>query len=67
MEKLQKSEDKTIYITDRSSPDKIRLMMNMSKKMFKKGVGILYRKGLVELEANCIVLKEIPEEENTEA
>lgn len=57
MEKLEKSEDRVLYLTDRSEPEKIRQIMNMSKKMFKKGVGILYKKELIELEADCIRLK----------
>ena len=36
--KLEKSDNKTLYLTDNSDPEAIRLTLNMSKKMFKKGV-----------------------------
>lgn len=54
--KLQKSENGKLYLTDNSDPDKIRQMMNMSKKMFKRGVGILYKKGIIDLKKDFIVL-----------
>jgi predicted RNA-binding protein (virulence factor B family) len=56
--KLEKSDNKTLYLTDNSDPEAIRLTLNMSKKMFKKGVGMLYKGGIIELEMDRIFLKE---------
>lgn len=56
LSKLQKSEDGRLYLTDNSEPDKIRQMMNMSKKMFKRGVGILYKKNMIDLKREFIEL-----------
>lgn len=58
LNKLQKSENGRLYLTDNSKPDKIRQMMNMSKKMFKRGVGILYKKGVIDLKKEFIELVE---------
>lgn len=55
--KLQKSDNGKLYLTDNSDPEKIRQMMNMSKKMFKRGVGILYKKGIIDLKKDFIELK----------
>ena len=35
--------EKTIYLTDNSSPEDIRETMGMSKKTFKQAIGKLYR------------------------
>lgn len=58
LEKLEKSDNKTLFLTDSSDPDAIRLTLNMSKKMFKKGVGMLYKNELIEIENDRIILKE---------
>jgi hypothetical protein len=58
LEKLEKAENKTLFLTDGSDPEAIRLTLNMSKKMFKKGVGMLYKNNLIELEIDRIILKE---------
>lgn len=39
-------------LTDKSSPDLIREQLGMSKKTFKKAVGILYKQRLIQLEAD---------------
>ncbi len=57
LEKLENSDSKALFLTDNSDPEIIRQLLNMSKKMFKKGVGILYRQGLIELEIDRIRLK----------
>ena len=43
---------------DKSSADQVQKMLGMSKKIFKKGVGGLYKAGLVELTDGGIRLKE---------
>ena len=42
---------------DKSDPDRIRKALKMSKKLFKKGVGILYREGKIDLEDSGIRLR----------
>lgn len=43
---------------DGSSPDQVRQLLGLSKKLFKKGVGGLYKAGLVELSDQGVRLKE---------
>jgi len=38
-----------INLTDNSSPEEISAMLNMSKKTFKKSIGILYRQQLINI------------------
>ncbi len=38
-----------IKLTDNSSPEEISAMLNMSKKTFKKSIGILYRQQLINI------------------
>ena len=45
-----------INITDKSSPDKIYQEFKMSKKNFKKAVGALYKKRLIKIERDKIIL-----------
>jgi len=52
---LQKHNGK-ISLTDNSSPDKIKDELAMSKKQFKKALGVLYKSKKVILEPNCVVL-----------
>ena len=47
LEKLKESPDGTISVTDKSSPDSIRLHLNMSKKSYKKALGSLYKQKLI--------------------
>lgn len=42
--------------TDKSDPDEIRIAFGISKKLFKKAIGGLYRQKLVRLEADGIYL-----------
>ncbi|MDI1232878.1 MAG: S1-like domain-containing RNA-binding protein [bacterium] len=45
-----------LSLNDDSSPDEIYSKMQMSKKSFKKGLGILYKQKLVRLEPNGVYL-----------
>ena len=47
---------------DKSSPEAIQERLQMSKKMFKKGVGILYRERKIELRPDGIYLLSPPSE-----
>lgn len=51
-----KEKEGVIYLTDKSDPDLIREELGMSKKSFKKAVGDLYKKRLIRLSKNSIVL-----------
>ncbi len=55
---MQELTDNSGYInlTDKSSPDAIKDMMQMSKKTFKKAVGTLYKKRLIEIKPDGIYL-----------
>ncbi len=46
----------TLALHDKSSPDDIRDMLNMSKKTFKQAVGSLYRERKIVLESHSIRL-----------
>jgi predicted RNA-binding protein (virulence factor B family) len=52
----------TLPLTDKSTPEAIQQQLQMSKKVFKKGVGILYRERKIELRPEGIVLRDSPEE-----
>lgn len=52
---LQKHNGK-ISLTDNSSPDEIKEELAMSKKQFKKALGVLYKSKKIILEPNCVVL-----------
>lgn len=43
-------------LTDKSSPEQIKDMLQMSKKSFKKAVGSLYKEKLIKIEADGIYL-----------
>jgi len=45
-------------LTDKSSPDAIAVLLEMSKKTFKKTVGTLYKQRLIRLEKDGIYLTE---------
>ena len=45
-----------IELTDKSSPDAIKDRLQMSKKTFKKAIGTLYKKRLIEIKADGIYL-----------
>ncbi len=46
-----------LAITDKSSPEEIKSMFGLSKKAFKRGLGNLWKEGVVELHKDKIVLK----------
>lgn len=56
MDELQKY-DGVLYLTDKSSPDHIQKSLEMSKGMFKKALGGLYKDGLVNLTSEGTYLK----------
>jgi predicted RNA-binding protein (virulence factor B family) len=45
-----------MFITDKSDPELIRTTFGMSKKAFKKALGILYKDRLIEIQPDKIVL-----------
>lgn len=51
-----KKHNGVIALHDNSDPDDIRKLLGMSKKTFKKAIGILYRQKLVKIEATQTVL-----------
>ncbi|MEO9853256.1 MAG: S1-like domain-containing RNA-binding protein [Reichenbachiella sp.] len=55
MERLQLNNGK-LSIHDKSSPEEIQMMLQMSKKNFKRSLGILYKQKLVLLKDNSIQL-----------
>ncbi|SHJ66239.1 CvfB family protein [Tepidibacter formicigenes] len=46
-----------LSLTDKSSPDDIKDRLEMSKSMFKKSIGGLYKEGLIDLTDEGIALK----------
>ncbi|GHA29840.1 GntR family transcriptional regulator [Salinimicrobium marinum] len=46
-----------LALTDKSSPDEIQKTLRMSKKSFKRALGTLYKKRLVDIKENGIYLK----------
>ena len=59
MRHLEKSGD--LYLTDKSSPEEILQELHLSKKAFKKAIGVLYKKKKIKLEKDRIVLLLIKE------
>jgi len=55
LEALQ--QEKTLPLTDKSSPAQIDTLLGISKKAFKRAVGTLYKEGIITLEEECIKLK----------
>lgn len=47
----------TLMLSDSSEPERIKQMLQMSKKSFKKAIGKLYKEGLIELSEDKIILK----------
>jgi uncharacterized protein len=43
-------------LSDKSSPEEIETLLNMSKKTFKKAIGGLYKEKRISIEPNKIVL-----------
>ena len=56
LEKLKKSREGFLLLTDKSSPDSIRFHLKMSKKAFKKAVGNLYKQKLIVIKEDRIEL-----------
>jgi len=50
------SNDGVLHLNDKSSPEKIKEQLQMSKKNFKKAVGNLYREKTITLKDNAIYL-----------
>jgi hypothetical protein len=44
-------------LSDSSSPEEISRKLEMSKKVFKKAIGGLYKKGIIRIEDDGIYLK----------
>jgi len=55
LKRLKKSGD--LYLTDKSSPEEILQEVHLSKKAFKKAIGVLYKKKKIKLEKDRIVLQ----------
>lgn len=56
LEELEKYNG-VLYLTDKSSPEHIKNSLQMSKGMFKKALGGLYKEGLVKLTSEATYLK----------
>lgn len=50
---LQKNKEGYMPYTDKSDPDDIRKVFNLSKKAFKKALGNLYKNKIVTLDKDC--------------
>ena len=50
-------EDGFLPLHDKSSPDAIKDLLEMSKKTFKKAIGGLYKQQLIEIKEEGIFLK----------
>ncbi|HOG20076.1 MAG TPA: S1-like domain-containing RNA-binding protein [Salinivirgaceae bacterium] len=57
LEKLKNAENGFLPFNDNSSPEEIDRYFNMSKKLFKKSIGTLYKKQLIRLTDRGIELK----------
>lgn len=53
---LLKQREGYLLLTDKSSPDRIKSELGMSKKTFKKSIGALYKQKLIKLEEKGIRL-----------
>jgi len=48
LSKLENSKG-VLELSDKSDSEKIKTMLNMSKKTFKRAIGMLYKEGLVRI------------------
>jgi uncharacterized protein len=64
LKKLEENEGK-LMLTDKSEPNEISEILEMSKKAFKRGVGGLYKLQKIELHDDHISLKTTLENENS--
>lgn len=53
---LRFAKDGVLELHDKSNADEIKLKLGLSKKLYKKAIGGLYKDGKVSLEDNCIKL-----------
>ncbi len=56
LNKLKKSKEGYLLLTDKSSPESIKFHLKMSKKAFKKAIGNLYRQKVILLKEDRIEL-----------
>lgn len=56
LQKLREN-DGFLNLHDKSDPNEIRTRLEMSKKTFKKAIGLLYKKDLIRIEDNGIYLE----------
>ena len=56
LEFLENNEDGCLKLTDKSSPEAIKSVVQMSKKSFKKAVGTLYKQRQIRIELDGIYL-----------
>ena len=49
-------ETKTLSLNDKSSPEEIKAVLQMSKKAFKKAIGFLYKRKVISIEDKGIRL-----------
>ncbi len=54
-----KAHDGFLPLTDKSTPEAIAELLRLSKKSFKKGVGGLYKEGLIDITAEGIRLRTV--------
>lgn len=54
---LQKSQGKQLPLSDKSAPEAIYEHLQMSKKAFKKAIGVLYKQNKISITENSIKLK----------
>ncbi|MDG2372022.1 MAG: DNA-binding protein [Flavobacteriaceae bacterium] len=47
----------TVFLNDKSSPEDVIAQLNMSKKAFKKAIGVLYKQKKIIIDSDCITLK----------
>ncbi len=57
LDKLEKNNG-VLWLTDKSAPEEIYGLLGISKKVFKKAIGALYKAKLITLEENAIRLVE---------
>jgi predicted RNA-binding protein (virulence factor B family) len=51
-----KTHDGFLNLTDNSNPEEIALLLNMSKKTYKKSIGSLFKKRIVRLDDDGVYL-----------
>jgi len=51
-----KEQNGVLHLTDKSDPQEIEAQLQVSKKVFKKAVGALYKQKLIRIESDAIYL-----------